>query len=63
MNDKQRSDLISAIIIALDEAVKRRNSQQMYELNQLPRPGGDIAIRLAFMSDEQLIKISKLCGI
>lgn len=66
MNIETKGILINAIILSLNEQVKKENKrlceQHLYS-QQKPLHGGDMFFKLAFMGDEAIQKIAAACGV
>ncbi len=66
LTDSTKGSLIRNIINILNEGIERDNenlrSGNLYS-DQKPYHGGDMFLKLAYMSDDQIKKIAAACGI
>ena len=66
MTKKTKGILINAIMITLNNIIKRKNKEltkhNLY-LDQKPLHGSDMFFKLAFMSDSDIKKIATSCGL
>lgn len=66
MTPEQKSLTIRGIIYILNEHLKQKNErlcqQNLYD-EQIPLHGDEMFLKLAFMSDQEIVTIANKCGL